>query len=240
MRNAAPGLFIIVFFVLLIPLFSSVRAASALSICVKHNGLMYAIGSGFQKADCKQNDRIISIGSNSQGAMGPTGPIGATGIQGIPGNMGPTGSSGLAGAPGPVGATGMPGPTGATGPAGTGMGFLSGSGDPGETVDRYITHGSVSAVTGEDDRQLMMPDGTLNNSLVKVSTAPGEGGSWEVTVRKNGTNTDNTCTISGSDTTCTDNADAVLFAAGDLLSILVHPVGAPAGAGHMYWLALFQ
>ncbi|MED4546114.1 collagen-like protein, partial [Lysinibacillus sphaericus] len=52
------------------------------------------------------------------GAIGPTGPTGATGITGARGPTGPTGEEGDRGATGPTGATGITGATGAIGPTG--------------------------------------------------------------------------------------------------------------------------
>lgn len=89
-----------------------------LTVCVKYNGLMYVIGQGFTKADCRQNDQLISFSYGSTGATGitgATGPIGATGISGLDGPTGPTGSQGPTGATGFQGTTGPQGPTGVSG-----------------------------------------------------------------------------------------------------------------------------
>ena len=121
------------------PTVPTARAATAVSVCVKQNGLMYVIGGGFQKADCKPNDQIFSFGLSGSdgptGATGQQGPIGATGMQG---EMGPVGATGSTGLPGPIGATGADGevgpqgPSGETGPSGA-TGPIGAQGESGAT-----------------------------------------------------------------------------------------------------------
>lgn len=71
-----------------ITFFHPVYAENVLRICVKDNGLMYVIGKGFHKTDCRQNDRIIDI--SSVGPPGQTGPTGSTGATGETGTNGKT------------------------------------------------------------------------------------------------------------------------------------------------------
>ena len=199
-------------------------------------GLPGAIGAtGSEGPMGRQGD------SGPTGASGRQGEAGATGVQGDmgpTGAVGPTGSSGF----GETGATGVSGPTGSTGPAGAdGYTILSGSGNPNEGSDRFSASGAFTEDTSEADRQTLMPEGIVNALLVRVSTAPGAGKSWTITVRKNEANTALTCSISDANLTCSDAAHPVLFSSGDLLSILIHPgTPNPTSAGHLYWSVMVE
>ena len=81
--------------------------------------------------------------------------------------------------------------------------------------------------------------GTLSSFEFNVSSSPGFGASWTVTVRKNGANTSVTCTISGAATSCTDSSHTASFSAGDTLSIRIVGAGGP-GAGTPLWHATYQ
>jgi len=90
--------------------YSSLRAAGdTITVCVKRSGLVYVIGDGFRRSDCRPNDSLLSWGSE-----GTPGPQGEQGPQGEPGPQGP------AGADGAQGPQGEQGPQGPQGPAGTG------------------------------------------------------------------------------------------------------------------------
>lgn len=102
---------------------------TSLTFCLKNNGAVYVVGQGFKKADCKNNDRLVSldlsgIGSSGVGASGPPGPqgpagnIGPSGPQGLPGLTGDKGPVGDIGPSGPQGLPGDKGPTGNKGPQG--------------------------------------------------------------------------------------------------------------------------
>src|SRR5438093_7901021 len=69
--------------------------------------------------------------------------------------------------------------------------------------------------------------GTLSNLYVTLTTAPGAGQSWVLTVDVNGTATALTCTITNTNTTCSD-ASLVSVTAGDTVDLDVSPVGSPA------------
>ena len=101
-----------------------------LTVCIKDNGLVYAIGNGFHKADCKKNDKLFTFDWNTIGGVGATGASGATGQTGPtgPSGFGETGSTGPAGATGANGVQGDIGEKGETGPTG-----LSGAGETGAT-----------------------------------------------------------------------------------------------------------
>lgn len=143
-----------------IPNISSVYAADSLTLCVKESGVVFAIGSGFHTADCKKNDKLVTLtygGSGGVGATGATGfagPQGATGSTGAVGETGPTGIAGQAGATGsqgPQGVQGLPGefgPTGATGMAGE-IGPVGATGNIGPTGPSGAGFTGATGIAGE-------------------------------------------------------------------------------------------
>jgi len=64
-----------------------------------------------------------------------------------------------------------------------------------------------------------LPSGTASKLVVSLTAAPSPGGSVTIRIRKNGSNTALTCTVSDTTTTCTDLVNSVTFSDGDLLSI---------------------
>jgi hypothetical protein len=62
---------------------------------------------------------------------------------------------------------------------------------------------------------------------VFVTTAPGTGASWTLTVDKNGTATPLSCAIAGVATTCNDSSVPAVVA-GDKIDLDVTPFGSPA------------
>jgi hypothetical protein len=79
-------------------------------------------------------------------------------------------------------------------------------------------------------QQVVPIAGTIANLGVRIGTAPGQGNSYTLTIRKNGIGTGLTCRIEGdgsAGTSCLDDAHAVAFAAGDFLSLQVSPGGGP-------------
>lgn len=87
--------------------------------------------------------------------------------------------------------------------------------------------GPVIGVTGdtcpasEADAQISASAaGTMTNLYCNVTTAPGIGNQWVVTLRKAGVSQTLTCTITGAATTCNDTTHSFSFAQGDLLSAL--------------------
>jgi hypothetical protein len=111
-----------------------------ITVCVKNNGLLYVIGEGFSRADCRSNDQLLSW--NVGGTPGPQGPAGE---QGLTGPQGPVGPQGLPGNDGAPGANGLQGPVGATGPQGP-----SGSGGTG--MSRSNTYKVTASVVIESGR----------------------------------------------------------------------------------------
>jgi hypothetical protein len=101
----------------------------------------------------------------------------------------------------------------------------------------YMT--TTASTTTESSVQLVMPfAGTVSNLTVNLGTAPGSGGAkWAFTIRKAGTDTSVTCSISGGggNTACSDPTNKVEFAAGELLSLKAKPTNSPAGWGSIRW-----
>ena len=64
-------------------------SGTTISLCVKHSGDSYVIGSGFAHQDCKNNEQLLTF--NVTGPQGPQGVPGPTGPQGNPGPTGPEG-----------------------------------------------------------------------------------------------------------------------------------------------------
>lgn len=63
-----------------------------ITVCVKKSGAMFMIGEGFKRADCKDNEQLVSW--NMQGPTGPKGDKGEPGPQGEKGDIGPRGPAG--------------------------------------------------------------------------------------------------------------------------------------------------
>ena len=40
-------------------------SGSNIQLCLKNSGAVFVVGQGFKKADCKNNDQLISINTNS-------------------------------------------------------------------------------------------------------------------------------------------------------------------------------
>jgi len=87
--------------------------------------------------------------------------------------------------------------------------------------------------------QLVATPGTISRLLVKLSSAPGLGKSYTITVRKNGVDTGLTCIISGAETIGSDIVNTIPVVAGDRLSLKQTPNGGPA-ATHIYWSTVFE
>src|SRR3989344_5460312 len=69
-----------------------------ITVCVKRSGAVYVIGEGFRRADCRNNDQLLSWNvGGTPGPQGPAGEQGPAGNDGAPGATGPTGPQGPAG-----------------------------------------------------------------------------------------------------------------------------------------------
>jgi len=90
-----------------------------ISVCVKKSGLVYVIGDGFRRDDCKNNDKLLTWGiQGPKGDKGDKGDIGPTGLQGEQGIPGSQGEQGIQGPEGPVGQQGSQGEKGDIGDKG--------------------------------------------------------------------------------------------------------------------------
>ena len=85
---------------LMIGLWSYSQAASegTISICVGKNGLVYILGTGFRREDCRKNESLLTW--NAQGVQGPKGDKGETGATGSQGEQGLQGEPGVQGVAG--------------------------------------------------------------------------------------------------------------------------------------------
>jgi hypothetical protein len=110
-----------------------------------------------------------------------------------------------------------------------------------------MTGGSIGTLNGST--QFLAPEGvdaptndmsnssiasalgsTGGNLEVDVSTAPGSGASWTITLFVGSSATNVSCTISDSNTSCSDTTHAASISAGAVLAILVQGTNAPAAA----------
>lgn len=87
----------------------------------------------------------------------------------------------------------------------------------------------------ESGRQIYVPVAmTLSAMYLDCVTAPGAGKSYTYTIRKNGVDTTLTATVSDTNTTASVTGQAVVFAAGDLISLSSTPSGTPTSPGIVY------
>lgn len=66
-----------------------------ITVCVNKSGVIHMVGEGFKRADCKNNETLITWN-----IQGPKGEKGDKGDQGEQGPIGPQGSAGQQGEPG--------------------------------------------------------------------------------------------------------------------------------------------
>lgn len=175
-----------------------------------------------------QGDTGDTGAKGDTGDTGATGDTGSQGPAGATGPQGPAGATGADGAAGPKGDTGDTGPTGATGPAGGVTAIVLGgmAKDIDKAADRYFSvFWTDVAITNEElSRQVLPIGGVVSDLNVGLSAAAGPAGSsYTIIVLKNGATTDLRCTVSVSETTCSDVADSVTFAAGDEISLASSP-----------------
>ena len=112
--------------------------------------------------------------------------------------------------------------------AGTSFNVFGGTfGDEKIDGDNYLApffaeQHSSSSDTGNTGQP--WPAGEFTALVVNVSAAPGTGDSWTFTLRRNSTDTAATCTLSGSETSCTWSGSAV-FTTGGRLSLWADEAG---------------
>ena len=138
---------------------------------------------------------------------------------------------------GATGATGLTGATGATGPAH----LIVGGGTGGLALDKnsvqYVPmFDSQIDATEANVVQSMPVAGTMTNLFIRLAVAPGGPKSYTFTVRKNGTDTSLTTTISGAATTGSNVVNSVSYNSGDTISVKSSPASSPS-VGSMKWTA---
>ena len=85
----------------------------------------------------------------------------------------------------------------------------------------------------------MPAGGTVTHLHVAVENAPGLLDDWQFFVRLNGADTEVTCTVSNTDTTCTsDPALEAVFQEGDMITIRAVGINNPPDT-EMRWTARF-
>ncbi|MBI2640944.1 MAG: hypothetical protein HYW91_03635 [Candidatus Sungbacteria bacterium] len=97
---------------------------------------------------------------------------------------------------------------------------------------RFMGPYQSSALEGtESNAQIDAPIAfTASNLYVRTGAAPGAGKTLVVTLRKNSADTALTCTVSDTNTTCTDLSNSVTFVAGDDVALsIVLSAGATGG-----------
>lgn len=177
---------------------------------------------------------ILALGGadGETGASGPpgaAGPAGASGPDGPAGTTGPAGDPGMPGAPGATGATGATGADGPTGPTGAPgaaltapatMTLLTGGSStavqPGTTV--YGAPGIDDTGAAVATRQLLLPEGVLQNLRVYAGGTAGLGAGVTVTINVDGTDTLLRCSVAGATDACLGAAE-VPVAEGARLSV---------------------
>jgi hypothetical protein len=193
----------------------------------------------------------ITGATGPQGSQGATGPQGPQGPQGPVGPMGPQGETGAYGAQGPQGETGpqgIQGPQGVQGPVGpqgpSAM-IIGGGGEDTEIDDGTLYLGMFTDRSGSSEsqvQQVMTVAGTVTNLHVRLnSTLSGsQTPVYTFTMRVNGSTPANplTCQIQSGEIACSDTTNAVTFAVGDLISIMVVDSGNP-NMRDVRWTAKF-
>lgn len=89
--------------------------------------------------------------------------------------------------------------------------------------------GGGSWSTTEADANLVISSPATFKSLkIELESTPGAGKSYAFTLRKNGSDTSVTCTVSDTNTTCSDASNSFTVVAGDLVALQSVPSGTPS------------
>lgn len=86
----------------------------------------------------------------------------------------------------------------------------------------------TAAVNASEGVGVIATGGVVSKFIVSLDGSPGAGKSYAVTLRKNQVDTNVTCTVSDSATTCEDNINYTSFSGGDTVSVKVVPSGTPS------------
>ena len=172
--------------------------------------------------------------------MGPTGPLGSTGLTGPEGAQGVTGLAGPTGNTGPTGSVGPAGATGVTGFSGDFKTTLTGGtlgNDIGAAAGIQLTAAVIrtdpiwmapgnGADTIQSTIAVPTPGGCVFDLQISLDEDPGAGNAYSFVVCDQGDcATSLTCAISDAATTCTDDSHIVPFNPGDSLSGVAYNSG---------------
>jgi hypothetical protein len=178
-----------------------------------------------------KGDQGVKGDQGIQGLAGVKGDQGIAGTDGLKGDQGVKGDQGLTGAkgdPGVKGDAGSTGAQGATGPTG-GTPVLSGGVPFIDPLDLsgYVSVGTVRMVAATPSLvNVTIPAAaTLKQFYVRLAHTTG---SVTATAYVNNVATSLTCTVAAAVATCSDTADSVVVAAGDLVAIRVDNTNAAA------------
>ena len=93
----------------------------------------------------------------------------------------------------------------------------------------------ITNFSSESDASIPVSAGAATRLIMRLSAAPGGSSkSATLTVYKNGNPTSLTCTISNTETLCSDASNSVTFDDGDSLAIRYSESGSPASARISY------
>ena len=104
--------------------------------------------------------------------------------------------------------------------------------------DSYVAWGVALVSATELPVAIPLPPGysTITDLQVHLTTAPGSGASWTLTVDKNGSATALSCSIVGAATACSDSS-LVAVANGGTIDLDVTPFSSPARSRFIAWSA---
>lgn len=98
--------------------------------------------------------------------------------------------------------------------------------------------GGLAAQTNENlGMGIIPPAGTFANMYVCDTAAPGVGKSWTYVFRSSKSNSTITCTVSDTNTCCSDIVHSSTTVAGELVSISATPSGTPAAANAIFGIS---
>ncbi|MBI5457963.1 collagen-like protein [Candidatus Kaiserbacteria bacterium] len=158
----------------------SASAAQQLTLCAQKSGVVFVVGEGFRRTECRGNERLIRL-DVSRGEQGPAGPAGPQGPKGDKGDKGDTGDTGPVGPEGPQGPQGQKGEQGVAGNSGavriegTPISSAPGAGGGAQvtataTCPTGVLLGGGANVTNSS--------GTSNGSVILSSSYPSDATTW--------------------------------------------------------------
>lgn len=94
----------------------------------------------------------------------------------------------------------------------------------------FCLSGGVITLTAANRQQVIPTDGTLSDLFVNLSTTPGSGNDYTVTVYLNGSPSDLSVTVNDSETQDSNTSDTADVSAGDIVYVAVTPTSSPTAA----------